>query len=68
MKIVIDPDRCIMAGECVYNHPELFAFGDDDGVPLVLVEELDTDELELGARQAVEVCPGGAISVTGSRP
>ncbi len=61
-RVTIDLDRCIMAGECVYNHPELFAFG-DDGLPVVRVERIDSAEARIEADQAVEVCPSGAISV-----
>lgn len=62
MKLVIDLERCAMAGECVYNHPKLVAFGDDD-FPVVLVDDLDTPELQLAAEQARAVCPSGAISI-----
>lgn len=61
MRIVIDPDKCIMAGECCYNHPALFEFGDDD-CPRVLVGELSTDAQRLEATQAAAVCPSSAIS------
>lgn len=62
MRIVIDHEKCIMAGECVYNHPGLFAFGDDN-LPEVLVAEPSTAAQQLGARQAAEVCPSGAITL-----
>jgi ferredoxin len=62
VRIVIDLDRCHLAGECVYNHPQLFAF-DDGNRPVVLVEAPDTPMLQLGARQAAEVCPSGAIAL-----
>jgi len=64
MRISIDLGRCFLAGECVYNHPELFAFDDDDR-PVVLVTEPGTPALQLGARQAAEVCPSGAITIDG---
>lgn len=51
-----------MAGECVYNHPWLFAFDDDD-LPVVLVETLSGEQQTKEAHQAVAVCPSGAISV-----
>jgi ferredoxin len=61
MKITIDREKCIMAGECYYNHPELFKMG-EDGSPIVLVDSIDTEELERHAREAIEVCPAVAIS------
>ena len=51
-----------MAGECCYNHPWLFAFGEDD-YPEVLVSELTTEQQRKEARQSIQVCPSGAISI-----
>ena len=62
MRVTIDLDKCIMAGECVYNHPWLFEFNEDNQAS-VKVAELTTDEQKLSARQAREVCPSGAIQL-----
>jgi ferredoxin len=62
VRIVVDPDTCFLSGECVYNHPTLFAFG-SDAHPSVLVAELTTEAERRSARQAAEVCPSGAISL-----
>ncbi len=62
MRIVLDRERCISAGECCYNHPDLFRFGEDD-IPVVLVPEPVTAAQQLEADQAAEVCPSGAITV-----
>jgi ferredoxin len=62
VRIQIDTDRCAMAGECIYNHPRLFEWGDDD-LPRVRVGELHGESDRLEARQAAEVCPSGAITV-----
>lgn len=62
MKIVVDPDACFLSGECVYNHPALFAFG-AEAHPTVRVAELTTEAERRAARQAAEVCPSGAISL-----
>lgn len=61
MRIVVDTERCILAGECVYNHPGLFGFS-DAGPPEVLAQPT-TAAQQLGARQAAEVCPSGAITL-----
>ena len=61
-RIVIDLDTCIMAGECVYNHPDYFAFGDDD-LPDVRRPDIVGDADRLHATQAIGVCPSGAISI-----
>lgn len=62
MKVVIDKEKCFMSGECYYNHPELFKM-DDDGFPIVLVDEINDDAMEKHAREAAEVCPAVAISI-----
>ena len=61
MKVKIDHDKCYKSGECYYNHPELFGM-DDDGCPVVLVDDLDAG-LQQHAREALEVCPAVAISL-----
>ena len=65
MKVVIDTEKCILAGECHFNHPELF---DQiaDGVPVVLVDYLTGEEQRTHANQAIEVCPAGAIALVDS--
>tara|TARA_Y100001960_G_C14007394_1_gene509763 strand:+ start:153 stop:350 length:198 start_codon:yes stop_codon:yes gene_type:complete len=59
MKLIIDSEKCILAGECYYNHPELFRQG-VDGVPIALDAQVSKDQA-IHANQAVEVCPAGAI-------
>lgn len=51
-----------MSGECYYNHPELFKM-DDDGHPVVLVDDVADTALRLHAKEAAEVCPAVAISL-----
>ena len=51
-----------MSGECYYNHPELFKM-DDDGFPVVLVDEVADETLRQHAEEAAEVCPAVAISL-----
>lgn len=62
VRVQIDRNRCAMAGECVYNHPWLFAF-DDENLPVVLVDPLTEAQQVREAHQAVAVCPSGAITV-----
>jgi ferredoxin len=61
MKVRIDRNKCFMAGECFYNHPELFRMG-EDGYPEVIAD-VTTAELRRHADEAIEVCPAGAISL-----
>lgn len=62
MKVKINKETCFMSGECYYNHPELFKM-DEDGFPVVIVEDINDDELRRHAREAAEVCPAVAISI-----
>ena len=61
MRIQIDLEACILAGECIYNHPTLFAWNDDDQ-PVSLVGEVVADQVA-AVEQAMSVCPSGAISL-----
>ena len=62
MKVVIDKERCLMSGECYYNHPEIFRM-DDEGYPVVLIDQLERQALQQ-VNEAIEVCPAVAISLT----
>ena len=63
MKIKVDLDKCIVAGECYYNHPTLMKRNPDTGYPDLLVTDLATDDEVREAHEAAEVCPAQAISV-----
>jgi ferredoxin len=62
VRLEIDLDECIMAGECIYNHPEVFAWN-DDAQPVVLQPRVDSDHERTMAAQALAVCPSGAIKL-----
>ncbi|MFD7667124.1 ferredoxin [Streptomyces sp. NPDC059788] len=61
MRITVDPDRCVGAGQCVLNAPAIFD-QDDDGL-VTLLTEPGTDQETAAARLAGALCPSGAISV-----
>jgi ferredoxin len=63
MKIVADRDRCIGAGMCVMNAPDVFD-QDDDSVVVVLTAEVP-EEHEAAAARAVASCPSGALRQVG---
>lgn len=67
LRLVVDPDRCVMAGECIYNHPDYFAWADEASetpdTAVAIKPDIGTDEDRLHAQQAIELCPGGAISI-----
>jgi ferredoxin len=60
MRIVADKDLCVGAGQCVLTDPGVFDQSDEDGTVVVLVER--PTDLEK-AREAVHVCPSGALSL-----
>ncbi len=57
----IDFKQCSKAGECYYNHPDLFK-ATESAYPAVVVGHPTTEREIREAREAVEVCPSGAIS------
>ncbi len=61
MKIGADRDRCIGAGMCVMTDEAVFD-QDDDGVVVVLAEDVPDGE-QKRVRDAVDLCPSGALSV-----
>jgi ferredoxin len=60
MKVIIDQDRCIGAGQCVLSAPDVFDQRDEDGI-VVLLKENPPEELHEDVRQAARVCPALAI-------
>lgn len=61
MKIGADRDRCIGAGMCVMTDEAVFD-QDDDGVVVVLAEDVPDGE-QKRVRDAVDLCPSGALSL-----
>ncbi|MEU9605852.1 ferredoxin [Streptomyces sp. NPDC048057] len=63
MKIIADFDKCIGSGQCVFTEPELFDQSEDEGTVIVLDAEPKGEILVRKARQAVNNCPGRALSL-----
>ncbi|GHE50170.1 ferredoxin [Streptomyces longispororuber] len=61
MRIAIDTDRCIGAGQCVLTAPRVFT-QDDDGFSEVLPGGLDGAGDPM-VREAARACPVQAITV-----
>lgn len=61
MKITADRDVCIGAGVCVMSAEAVFD-QDDDGIVVVLVDDVPADEQD-NARKAVQLCPSGALTL-----
>ncbi|WP_433632241.1 ferredoxin [Nocardia sp. CA-120079] len=62
MKVVIDEDKCVAAGNCVAAAIEVFDQRDEDGIVVLLNEHPSAEQAE-DVRQAAAVCPAMAISI-----
>jgi len=62
MKIVIDENKCVAAGQCVAVAADYFDQRDEDGI-VVLLSDSPTPESEAAVRNAAALCPGQAIVV-----
>jgi ferredoxin len=62
-RIVADQDRCIGSGQCVMTDPETFDQSEDDGLVVLLREHPQTEAELARAREAVQLCPGRALSL-----
>ena len=63
MRIVADQSRCAGAGQCVLTDPALFDQSEEDGTVIVLRPHPDAAGQQGRARQAVRLCPSGALSL-----
>ena len=64
MRVAVDQDKCIAAGQCVATAPDVFDQRDEDGVVVLLKSTPDAGE-EDDVRRAAAVCPALAIQVQG---
>lgn len=64
VRITVDDELCAGHGRCYSLHPELFD-ADDRGYPIVRQVAVSA-ERKPGARDAVDVCPESAISLSSS--
>lgn len=62
MKVVIDQEKCVAAGQCVSVADEVFDQRDEDGVVVLLTENPSAEQAG-GAREAAAVCPALAIQI-----
>jgi ferredoxin len=56
-----DTDLCCSSGQCAAALPEIFDQDDADGRVILLVER-PSAELTAAVLEAVDCCPGGAIT------
>ncbi|MFD9394840.1 ferredoxin [Streptomyces sp. NPDC060000] len=60
MKVVVDEEKCVAAGQCVAAAMDVFDQREDDGI-VVLLNENPAAELSEDVRNAAAVCPALAI-------
>ena len=63
MKVVVDEEKCCAGGQCVLAAPEVFDQRDEDGI-VVLLTGNPGPELHAGVREAAQICPAAAITVS----
>ena len=57
MRVRIDREKCVSAGNCVVTAPTVFILDDEEKATLLEVQSVDDDTL----RVAAELCPTEAI-------
>ena len=62
MKILIDRDKCVCAGQCAQIAPAVFSQDERDGVVILLTETPPAEE-HAAVRAAVGLCPAGVIKI-----
>ncbi|MEU9310713.1 ferredoxin [Streptomyces sp. NPDC048256] len=62
MKVVVDEEKCVAAGQCVAAAMDVFDQREDDGI-VVLLDENPPAELAEDVRTAAAVCPALAIRI-----
>jgi ferredoxin len=62
MKVLIDQDKCVAAGQCVVAADSVFDQRDEDGI-VVLLDDQPSDDLSENVQQAAAMCPAMAIIV-----
>lgn len=63
MKVSIDADKCVAAGQCVLSSPDVFDQRDEDGIVVLLLDR-PTVAHEESVREAAAVCPAAAITLS----
>ncbi|MEU6200770.1 ferredoxin [Streptomyces sp. NPDC047061] len=62
MKVVVDEEKCVAAGQCVAAAADVFDQREDDGI-VVLLNENPPADLADDVRNAAAVCPALAIRI-----
>ena len=62
MRVKVDTEKCVAAGQCVIEADDVFDQRDEDGVVVLLQENPPPDRWE-AVRRAAELCPALAITL-----
>lgn len=65
MKVSVEADKCVAAGQCVLLAPDVFDQREEDGV-VVLLDESPSSELYEPVRESAMVCPAAVIHLAES--
>jgi len=65
MKVSVEADKCVAAGQCVLLAPEVFDQREEDGV-VVLLDETPEPQRHAAVRESAMVCPAAAIHLAES--
>ncbi|MFB7216139.1 ferredoxin [Streptomyces sp. NPDC056255] len=60
--VEVDTEVCVGAGQCVLVAPHVFDQRDEDG-HVRLLDPQPSEERQAGVREAVHLCPAGAITL-----
>lgn len=63
MKITVDSGRCVAAGLCVLTADSVFDQDEDTGIVTLLTDDPPPGARD-DARQAAQICPALAITIT----
>jgi ferredoxin len=62
VKVRVERDKCVSAGQCVLLAPEVFDQDEADGV-VVLLQQEPSEQMHAPVREAAHVCPASAIRI-----
>lgn len=62
LRVIVDREKCVGSGDCVFTAPEIFDQDEADGIVLLLTDAPE-EALWEAARRAARQCPANAIRV-----
>jgi ferredoxin len=60
LHVIIDEDKCVAGGQCVFSAPDVFDQRDEDGI-VVLLDEHPPLSSKDEVLAAISLCPSAAI-------